>query len=373
MRNRLTVGIAGLFLLLPLNASFSRMAVPGYRYEFPRDNYDHPDFQTEWWYYTGNVETKEGHEFGFELAFFRRAVDRDPKKTETWGVRDLYLAHLALTDLSRHQFFYTERTNRSGPGLAGISRAQGKIWNGNWGITWQGDTQELTGLNDKFQLHLTLKSLKPSVINGENGVSQKGDARGQASHYISLTRLEAKGQIQVAGQPLEVGGTAWMDHEFFTQQLESNQVGWDWLSLQLDDGTELMLFNIRRKDGSIDAHSAGTYVDAEGRSQHLGFEEFEFRPDKKTWTSPRTHGAYPVIWNLSIPKLALKLAIKTPLESQELSGASRFLPNYWEGAIRALGTRSRTSLGGKGYLEMTGYDRAIVMDEKSEPAVHSKK
>ena len=190
--------------------------------------------------------------FGFELTFFRQAVSRDPARTKPWDVRDLYLAHLALSDLDGSEFYHAERTSRAGPGMAGISAADGRIWNGNWQVQWQGVEQKIQAVDARFELRLSFRSEKPPIINGENGVSQKAEGPGRASHYISLTRLVTNGRIGVAGRNFEVTGVAWMDHEFFTHQLENSQVGWDWFSVQLDDNTELMLFRIRRKDGSTD-------------------------------------------------------------------------------------------------------------------------
>jgi predicted secreted hydrolase len=336
-----------------------RSALPGYRYEFPRDYFSHPDFQTEWWYYTGNLKSAEGHKFGFELTFFRQAVSRDPAKTSSWDVKDLYLAHLALSDLDGGKFYHGERTNRSGPGIAGVSETGGRIWNGNWQIRSEGSDQKLQAIQERFQLDLTLHSEKPPVIHGEHGVSQKGEGGGRASHYISLTRLATTGSIELDGRKFEVSGTSWMDHEFFTQQLAADQTGWDWLSLRLADNTELMLFHIRRKDGSIDPHSAGTYIDAQGSTTHLHESDFVLEPLAERWKSLATGADYPVRWKIAVPNLGIELEVKTPLESQELTGKTKLAPNYWEGAIVLSGKRNAQTMSGVGYLEMTGYDRPV--------------
>jgi len=356
MKSRLVCFISVMFVLPHLAAQY-QTALPGYRYEFPRDYFNHPDYQTEWWYYTGNLKAADGHRFGFELTFFRQGVDRDPTKTATWDVRDLYLAHLALSDLDGEHFYHAERANRAGPGIAGVDGAQGRIWNGNWQVQWRGNEQSLRAISDVFELHFTLRPEKSPVANGEKGVSQKAEGLGRASHYISLTRIAVNGRVGLVGGNFDVAGLAWMDHEFFTHQLEPEQIGWDWLSLQLEDRTEVMLFHIRRKDGSIDSHSAGTFVDAQGKCAHLRANEFSLRPLQDTWTSPVTRAAYPIRWKIEIPKLAIELEIKTPLPSQELTGNSQLTPSYWEGAITFTGHRDHSSVGGKGYLEMTGYDR----------------
>ncbi len=310
-----------------------RMALPGYRYEFPRDHFSHPDFQTEWWYYTGNLRAADGHRYGFELTFFRRAVDRPATHSTPWDLDDAWLAHLALSDIDGGRFQHWERLNRSGPGIAGASRQLGRVWNGNWQVQWNGAKQELQAITDRFTLRLALESHKPPVIHGRDGVSQKAAGAGHASHYISFTRLQAAGTLN--NTPL--AGTAWMDHEFFTNQLGPEQAGWDWLSLQFDDNTELMLFRLRRKDGSIDPYSAGTFVDGQGRAVHLGSKDFTLTP------GAGRYGPYPIEWHIQVPSQAVDVQVKTRLPEQEMT-------NYWEGAIEITGSRT-----GVGYLEMTGY------------------
>src|SRR5690242_6399777 len=245
MKSRWTSALV-LFIFAASAVAQYKDALPGYRYEFPRDHFSHPEYQTEWWYYTGNVNSADGHRYGFELTFFRQGVDRDRKATSPWDINDLYVAHLALSDLHAGTFLHAERTNRAGPGIAGISEQERRIWNGNWQISWQGDEQILRATDEQFSFHLRLQSVKPPVIHGRNGISQKTAGPGRASHYISLTRLNTSGEIQFSRQTFQVTGTAWMDHEFFTHQLDKDQVGWDWMSIQLEDQTELMLFRIRR-------------------------------------------------------------------------------------------------------------------------------
>jgi predicted secreted hydrolase len=351
------------FALPPGFAQF-KAALPGYRYEFPRDYFNHPDYQTEWWYYTGNLQSTDERKFGFELTFFREGVNRDPGGGSNWDVRDLYLAHFAVSDLDGKKFFHAERTNRAGPGIAGADESLAKVWNGNWSVVWAEGAENLTAIADQFAIELSLRSAKAPVVHGENGVSQKSAGEGHASHYFSETRLRTSGWLEIASKKYEVSGQAWMDHEFFTQQLAPDQAGWDWLSLQLDDHTELMLFHIRRKDRSIDPFSAGTFVDSQGRAHHLRANDFELEPadsgqDRGTWTSPETHAIYPVRWKIRVPSLGLTLAASTPLPSQELTSNSKFVPNYWEGAIFLAGSKNSAVLRGTGYLEMTGYDLSL--------------
>src|SRR5271165_639632 len=356
MRSRLLAALLVLLAALTLSAQYQK-ALPGYQYQFPRDHFNHPDYQTEWWYYTGNLRSADGHRFGFELTFFRQGVSRGKPQTSGWDVQDIYLAHLALSDLDGGRFYHIERVNRAGPGLAGVSEQSAKVWNGNWQVQWTGDKQQLQAIAQDFTLRLVMSSRKPPVIHGKDGISQKSASAGQASHYISFTRLLTKGTIDFNGKQYQVEGALWMDHEFFSHQLDANQSGWDWVSLQLDDNTELMLYRFHRKDGSVDSFSAGTYIDAEGKSTYLGVADFSMQPGKETYSSPDTHAVYPIAWQIAVPSLGLDLQLTTPLKSQELvSGMGPGL-SYWEGAIMVSGSRDSKPAKGVGYLEMTGYAR----------------
>jgi predicted secreted hydrolase len=359
---RLILLSMALVAAMPLAGAEWRAAMPGYKYEFPRDHFAHPDFQTEWWYYTGNVFTPEGRRFGFELTFFRHGVERRKKAGEkrfTWELDDVYLAHLALTDVEERRFYNLERLNRSGPGLAGADAGSRCIWNGNWQVRWQDEKRQLLeAVAEEFTLTLELVSEKPLVVHGVGGVSQKAAGPGRASHYISFTRLITRGTITVGGKRYAVSGMSWMDHEFFTHQLEADQVGWDWFSIQLDNGADLMLFRLRRKDGTSDPYSAGTYIDRQGRSTHLQSGQFELRPGR-TWESPRTGARYPVAWKIRVPSLGLELAVTTPLPAQELQNHRGVGPTYWEGAVDYQGSLQGEPVTGRGYLEMTGYDKPV--------------
>jgi predicted secreted hydrolase len=331
-----------------------RQAVPGYRYQFPRDHFNHPEFRTEWWYYTGNLHAEDGHRYGFELVFFRQGQKRGPADNPSaWRVDDLYLAHLALTDIDGRRFRSYQRLNRAGPGIAGASYEERRVWNGNWEARWEpgSDRQSISAVAEGLRLTLRLTPRKPPVINGENGISQKAEGAGKASYYVSFPRLGAEGTLNGAA----VRGTAWMDHEWFTHQLEPYQRGWDWFSAQFDDGTELMLFQLRNADGSIDPHSAGTWVSRDGKARHLKRAEFQLAP-LEYWTSPKTGARYPTRWRISVPALKLALDCEAALPEQELV-AEGSGPNYWEGAVRFTG-----SAAGVGYLEMTGYDKPMRLD-----------
>ena len=343
------------------------LARPGYRYQFPRDHFNHPAFQTEWWYYTGNLTAPDGRRFGYELTFFRQAIQRGGKPG-VWEVPDVYLAHFTVSDLNAGRFHQAERLNRPGPGLAGADLKQARVWNGNWQAQWQFDpstpggfrAQALQAITEKFSIRLSLTSDKPPVVHGTNGVSQKADGEGHASHYVSLTRLKTSGSIDIEGRRFDVAGLTWMDHEFFTNQLAADQAGWDWFSLQLDDGSELMLYRLRQKDGNAGRWSHGSFVDAHGTVRALDATEFQLTPGA-TWASQRTGAHYPVAWRIAVPGLGLNLSLLTRLEAQEVTGGGDISPSYWEGAVEVTGTRGGKPSAGRGYLEMTGYAKPLQL------------
>lgn len=351
------IGLTCILLLTTLRAQTPfETATPGYHYAFPHDHFNHENYQTEWWYYTGNVVDANGHHFGFELTFFRQAANREKKKNNTWDMQDLYLAHLALSDIDGGKFYHTERLNRQGPQVAGASEPQQKVWNGNWQVKWNNEDQQLQAIEKDFVLNLSLHPEKPPVIQGENGVSQKSAGAGHASHYISLTRLNTNGEITLNGKEFKVTGLVWMDHEFFTTETDATQAGWDWLAIQLTDHTELMLYHFRRKDGSLDPYSSGTCIDAAGKTTHLRASDFTLEPSGEQWKSPETGAVYPISWKIQIPQLAISLEAKTLLPSQELTSQSKLAPSYWEGAIELTGSHNSQPISGVGYLELTGYD-----------------
>ncbi|MBZ5576729.1 MAG: carotenoid 1,2-hydratase [Acidobacteriia bacterium] len=332
-----------------------RQAVPGYHFQFPRDHFDHPEFRTEWWYYTGNVHAGNGHRYGFELVFFRQGQRRGPSDNPSaWRVDDLYLAHLALTDIDGKRFHSHQRLNRAGPGIAGASLAQTRIWNGNWESKWDPNSgrQTLSAVAEDLRFTLRLTPRKPPILNGENGLSQKAEGVGKASYYVSFPLLAVEGSVN----NMDVTGTAWMDHEWFTHQLESFQAGWDWFSVQLENNTEFMLFQLRHLDGTVDPYSSGTYIDPNGRATHLRRSDFQLQP-LEFWTSPSTHARYPIRWRISIPSLRVAMECAAAIPDQELVSEDTTAPTYWEGAVAYRG-----SAAGVGYMELTGYAKPMRLD-----------
>jgi predicted secreted hydrolase len=328
-------------------------AQAGYRFEFPRDHFSHDCFRTEWWYFTGNL-TSDGRQFGYQLTFFRDAVDNPFPNPSRWRLDNLYLAHFAITDIADGELIYAQRISRGAVNLAAVDAATGRIWNGRWSARVVGNTWTLRAADGEIAIHLELVSRKPAVIQGRNGISQKGPAEGNASHYYSLTRLETSGTIQTRDGSYEVAGWSWMDHEFSTSQLEPGQTGWDWISLHMNDGSELMLFQLKRTDATRDPFSAGSFADASGRVTQLTAEDFAMMP-LETWTSPRSGAQYPIRWRVRVPRLALEVETSAAVRDQELDTRQTTQIIYWEGSIAARGTRDGAPVEGRGYLEMTGY------------------
>ena len=267
--------------------------LPGYAFEFPRDHFAHPAFDSEWWYYTGNLFTAGGRHFGFELTFFRRARETEAAESSAWDLDQVWLAHFTITDSREERFVVDERINRSGPGIAGADASKRRIWNGNWSIGWRpGDehrpTQVVTAMNRDASLRLTLAPRKPVVIHGRDGVSRKvaGDPRA-VSHYFSFTRLAATGTVSIGEDEFEVTGLAWMDHEFFSDYPMEDKVGWDWMSIQLDDGADLMLFGLRDAQGGHGPDTTGTLVDADGGARRIEWGGVRLRPGRR-WRSEAT-------------------------------------------------------------------------------------
>lgn len=334
------------------------VAEAGYRYEFPRDHGSHDRYRTEWWYYTGNLTAKDGRPFGYQLTFFRRAMPADQIKTlpSKWSITQLYLAHFAVTDLSDREFHFAEKISRAGLGKAGAETGRLDVWIDRWRTESPtgSDHHLLTAADGEFAIQLDLSPEKPLVLHGTDGISRKGEEAGQASHYYSFTRMDTKGQLTIGKQSFEVTGTTWMDHEFGSSDLGKDLVGWDWFSLQLDNQTEVMLYHLRRTDGTADPVSSGTYVDREGKGHHLTIGDFSLEPLSE-WSSPTSKARYPQKWKLTIPSQQLSLELIPRMAEQELSTTRSTQVTYWEGAIAVSGVAGGRASTGHGYMELTGY------------------
>jgi predicted secreted hydrolase len=345
---------------LALLALAWQLALPGWHYEFPRDHGSHPDFKTEWWYFTGNLKAKDGHEFGYQLTFFRQGVIPAGEKvsaTSRFVARQFSFAHFAISDLSLGKFFFDQSMSRGTFGEAGFGDGNRLAWIEDSSLELRPDGAfHLAGRDGGKALDLVLRSSKPPAIHGRDGVSQKADGAGRASHYYSFTRLETTGSLSIDGRTYDVTGSSWFDHEWASNQLAADQVGWDWFSLQFDDGSELMLFQLRKQEGGRDHWSGGSFIAADGAVTRIANDDFSLTPSAP-WKSPASGGEYPERWALSIPSLQLEASVVSRLKDQEL----RLSPiAYWEGSISVSGTRKGSPIRGLGYLEMTGYAGRVV-------------
>lgn len=324
---------------------------------FPRDHGPHPGFRTEWWYWTGNLETEDGRAFGFQLTFFRSALappDAGPQRESAWATRDVYLAHFTLADVGGGRFHAFERYRRGALSLAGAEGPPLRVWVGDWSARAEAGADfapvRLAAADGDVALELVLDEGRAPVLQGERGLSQKGPAPGNASHYYSLPRMPARGTVRVGGDTFRVTGAAWMDREWSTSALSEGQVGWDWFALQLSDGTDVMLYRLRRADGTPDAFSAGSVAFPDGRVRRLGVDDVRLDV-LQHWDSPRGGARYPAKWRVEIPAEGLALTVTPRLADQELPVSVR----YWEGSVAVEGTRQGAGVTGLGYVELTGY------------------
>jgi predicted secreted hydrolase len=319
------------------------------------------------------VSTSDGRRFGYQVTFFRVGIDYAPANPSKWAIRDLYMTHLAVSDARGNRYRFAEKLTRGGPGLAGAATDRYHAWNEDWHATLNERGQHvLTAASANAAVDLVLDEGKPPAINGINGISQKGAQAGNASHYYSLTRMPTRGTLSIDGERFEVRGDSWMDHEFGTSFLEPEQRGWDWLSIQMSDGRELMLYQLRRADGrgprdadfasrgggSRDPRSSGTLVDRSGRTTHLTNEQFTLTAGRRQFKS-KNGAVYPTEWTVTVPSQRVELKVTTPVDDQELSLLPSTGSAYWEGMIDVAGTSGGVAVSGSGYLEMTGYHGSL--------------
>jgi len=334
---------------------------------FPRDHGPHPEFRQEWWYLTGNLDAAGGERFGFELTFFRFALapppaptadagsaaqGKAPAATSAWRTRELYMAHFAITDVAAKRFRYAQKLARGALGLAGAEAAPLRVWIDDWTLRAAGAAPgdwRLEAAQEGYTLELELHPLSPPVLNGAAGLSRKSDAPDSASYYYSIPRIAVRGTLRRQGKPLAVQGLAWLDREWGSGGLGPGQAGWDWFALQLDDRTALMFYALRRRDGSRDPHSAGTWVESSGEVRALTSAAVDIDVNDH-WT--QADGVrYPSGWRVRVPSLALDVTVRPVLADQELKTS----PRYFEGAVDVSGAHAGRPLRGRGYVELVGY------------------
>ena len=316
-------------------------------FAFPADDGPHPEFKTEWWYWTGNLFTEEGRRFGYQFTVFRNALAPDTVlQTNAWRSNQLYFAHMAISDIQSESFHAFERFSRGSPALAGAQAHPFRVWVEDWIAGGASDSVRIVAADGSSKLDLLLHAEKPAVLQGNDGLSRKSAAPGNASYYYSRTRLGTTGQLIVDGKTFSVSGTSWLDREWSTSVLAEYQEGWDWFALQFDDESELMLYQLRLKDGTIDSLSSGMLVEPDGRTRTLHSSDFRIEPTGD-WTSPETGIRWPSGWLLHVHPWDVTLRVTPAQKNQEMPTSIR----YWEGAVDVDGG----SKNGVGYVELTAY------------------
>jgi predicted secreted hydrolase len=338
------------------NSEFER-ALETREFKFPEDHGAHPGFRTEWWYFTGNLASMDNRKFGYQFTIFRTALTgQKPVRKSGWNTNQIYMGHFALTDINNERFYFDEQFSRDGNELAGAEAEPFRVWLEDWVIAGINDTSaydlpiiNLRASQEYASINFTLKAAKPIILQGEQGLSQKGKEPGNASYYYSYTRLETDGRISINDDDYIVTGTSWMDREWSTSALDSSQAGWDWFSLQFNDNSELMYYQLRRKDDTPDIFSKGVLVDENGNSEIIDINNVTL-VITDYWESPEG-SVYPSGWKLQIPDKDLNLLISPRVKNQLMD----VTVTYWEGSVNISGTKNGRDIGGYGYVELTGY------------------
>ncbi len=336
-----------------------KKAIGPKKFVFPDDFGSHDLYETEWWYYTGNLFNEKGRQFGYQLTFFRRGLPvlTNPENRNTsWATNQIYLAHLSVTDVENSQHYQFKSLSRGGEiGLAGTkSNPLFQVWLYDWSVIQTGqDRFTLHAAKDDIAIDLNLLDMKGVVFNGDRGLSQKGPEIGNASYYFSQTRLKTEGTMVVNGESLDVTGFSWMDHEFGTSALGKGQVGWDWFSIQLNSNEELMLFQIRDAEGNISQYSSGSYITSDGKLLSITNEDFKIEV-LDTWKTSDGY-EYPSSWSITSEKLKADIKINPMIKDQE----NKLFFRYWEGSVHITGFIDDQAVNGFGYVELTGYAQSI--------------
>ncbi len=339
-----------------------RPADPHHRWEFPRDHHAHPGYRSEWWYFTGTVEDERdpARRFGFQLTFFRLGLaPRPPALDSAWATADAVMAHLAITDAAGGTHAFSEVVWRAVPLLGGFPPPGEPLlaWahappgtDGRWTLALEGGVFRLAARDEArgLALDLALRPEKPVALQGPNGLSRKSADGAHASLYASITRLSTEGTLSAGGRTWRVRGESWMDQEISSSQLAPDQVGWDWWSLRLADGRDLMMYVLRRADGQASWRTA-TLVERDGRVRLLAPDEWSVR-STGAWTSPATGATYPSGWDIDVAGAGVRVKATPLVKGAE--NVSALVPglSYWEGPVGLTGSEE-----GSGYVELTGY------------------
>lgn len=334
-------------------ASFMQ-AISSRAWQFPADHGQHPEFRTEWWYFTGNLQSEDGRAFGYQFTIFRNALTPAPaNRASAWAFRDGYVAHFGITDIAQRKFYYDQKIARGALQLAGASEDSLHAFVGDWSARSAGNAWQLQAASGFGSIAFVLEHTTPPILHGKNGLAQKGPQPGEASYYYSLPNLKTTGQLLLGSDSFRVSGVSWMDHEFFTGVEASDVAGWDWFSLHLSDSTAIMLYRLRRANGAISPFSAGTLIEADGQIRHISSDEFQALPEGWWQSKIMPESKYPLAWKLHFADYAL--SVTTTVENQELDTRQTTGVIYWEGYVNVTGDKAGRAVTGRGYLEMTGY------------------
>lgn len=333
---------------------------------FPKNHGLHAGYRTEWWYYTGNLQSDAGEPYGYQLTFFRSQISppgaerKWPEPHSAWRTQQVYAGHAAISDIDKKKHYQSELLVRGSLGLAGVSQKSDitTIFVKNWSVQIRSGQHILKAVANDFSFELNLLPVKPPVLHGKAGYTRKGSIPERASCYYSFTRLRSKGALAIDGTTIAVQGFSWMDHEFSSAPLETEIVGWDWFSLQLSDQTEIMVYLLREQGGQLHSASSGTFIDKSGKPRHLTKDDIRI-DILDSWKSPRSRAVYPARWRLMIFPLTMELTITPNLSDQEMLTSASTGVTYWEGSVSANGMADKQPIKGVGYVELTGYATAF--------------
>ena len=336
-------------------------------FDFPTDHGPHPEYRSEWWYFTGNVKAADGSRYGFQLTFFRfRLAANSSERRSQWAAEQVYMAHFAVTDVEGGRFHAFERFSRGALELAGARSPPFRVWLEDWSASGEGTAGDfavrLRASEAETGIDLAFGPGEGPILHGDAGYSRKSAAPGNASYYYSYPRMPVSGRLWTPRGSVEIAGEGWLDREWSSSALASDQAGWDWFALRLSDDSELMLYQLRRRDGSADPFSYGLFLDAAGDALILGPHDFMIEA-RKYWQSSDKKVTYPSGWRLRIPSVALDVEVLPLVEDQEWRQAFR----YWEGAVSARGRAGSLPVSGSGYVELTGYADS-ARDAVADPA-----
>ena len=341
-------------------------AIGPWTWSFPRDHGAHPNFKTEWWYFTGNLKDNAGRPFGYQLTLFRQGVQFKPSQpTSQWAVRDFYFGHFTISDIAANTFHVAEKVSRGALGEAKAATDQMDVALGSWTIQQEGapENYHLAARDADVAIDFDEHPLKPLVLEGVAGLSQKADGKGEASYYYSYPRLATSGRLRIGEKSYDITGLSWFDHEFSTSSLGKDQVGWDWFCLQLDNNEEIMLYAMRDKSGAMDPNSEGTWVKADGTTERLVPGSFSIER-KDTWRSPHSGAIYPAGWHIVVPSHGADLTVTPAMADQELHLTKMGALDYWEGACAIEGHVAGGHVKGAGFTELTGYAGTLQVGMK---------